>query len=96
LEKYRVDELGLSAHHATWIREGLGQWALDDSKLVYPFNERKNGWNGVLPAGEQRTILGIDIGDVSPTTFVVTTSVDGVVYVREAFGAPQMCVFRST
>lgn len=90
LERYREEELGLPADHPTWIREGLGRWALDDSKLVYPFDEAKNGWDGVLPSGEARTILGIDIGDSSPTTFVVTTSIEGVVYVREAFGRPKM------
>lgn len=90
LERYRVEELGLPADHPTWLREGLGQWALDDSKLVYPFDANKNGWDGVLPVGPKRTILGMDIGDKSPTTFVVTTSVEGVIYVRRAFGKPRM------
>lgn len=89
LERERI-ELGFPKDHPFWLREYCGQWALDESELVYPFSEDRNGWNGVLPNGHRRTILGMDLGSKSATTFIVTTSIDGVVYVREAIARPHM------
>lgn len=92
LERYRVEELGLPADHPTWLREGLGQWALDNSSLIYPIDPERVYWDGVLPLdqGEIRTCLGIDVGETSPTTFVITSSCGGTIYVRETLGAANM------
>lgn len=65
--------LQLSDDNPVWLREGLGRWASDESKLVFNrFDPSRNTWKPAgrspknlfgLPEGfEWRYVLGIDMG----------------------------------
>lgn len=87
LEAKRI-ELGYDPDHPTWRREYLGEWATDLSKLIYLYNESKNGWDGTLPSGRQHRVLSVDLGYVGDTSFTIGTSIQGLseVYIEESYG----------
>lgn len=58
--------------HPTFRREYLGEWVADAGNKVYDYDPVKNDWDGVLPAGHEWIHgLGVDIGSVDGTAFVV-------------------------
>lgn len=89
LEAKRI-ELGFSHDDPTWRREYLGEWATDLSKLIYKYDQNKNAWDGVLPAGKAHRVLSIDLGFTGDTSFTVGTSVSGFseVFLEESYGIP--------
>lgn len=71
---------GWSDDHPTWVREYLGQWVLDESSLVYPFDPERNSCSGLpthtvtgvrLEQSGWRYCLGVDVGYVDATAFVL-------------------------
>jgi hypothetical protein len=95
LAKKRIDNRW-DERHPTYRREWLGQWVRDANALVYPYDGRRNVImdehgqpTSVLPEGEWRRILGVDLGaseqDAS-TAFVL------VAYRR---GHPELYVLRA-
>jgi hypothetical protein len=48
----------------------LGEWAIDEDKLVYKYNEERNVFFN-LPSGKYNHVLGIDLGWDDATAFVV-------------------------
>lgn len=85
-------KLGLRPGDPTRVREWEGRWCRDDSVLVYPYDPRKNAWDRVLPAGQVRTILGVDFGYTSPSAFTVSSSIRGLpdVWLRCSYGLTQL------
>lgn len=79
----RVEETPLFKQHY------LGQWVVDDSKLVYRYLAGRNDFNGALPArvGEYRYVLGIDLGYENATAWTVGAyhEHDKDLYVLESF-----------
>ena len=54
-----------------WLREGMGQWAFDDSLQVYRVRDH-NLYDGTLPSGhEWHYLLGMDLGFRDATAFIV-------------------------
>ncbi len=52
----------------------LGRWVIDESKLVYRYQQGRNDWNGILPAiarGRWHHVMGIDLGSTDATSFTV-------------------------
>lgn len=73
-------ERGWADDHPTWVREYLGQWVQDAGSLVYPYSPKLNGCAGLpthtitgvrLPPGGWRYALGVDVGFVDATAFVL-------------------------
>lgn len=72
---------GVPDDDPTWLREGLGQWAADDDMLVMAFRStaaERTLWKfddeGAfgLPRGHRwKFMLGLDLGSVDATAFVV-------------------------
>jgi hypothetical protein len=75
-----LEENGWTESTATFVRLYLGKWALDPGALVYPWDRERNGvieLPTVTETGDRvdprfwRYILGMDIGYVDATTYVV-------------------------
>lgn len=71
---------GWNDDHPTWIREYLGLWVLDPSKLIYPFNPEINYFEElpertpsgrILMASGWRYVLGCDVGYVHACAFIL-------------------------
>ncbi len=71
VDKWRaeIDELKASnpliEQTPTFKQNYLGQWVIDDSKLVYKYQVGRNGFDGALPSfrmGRWHYLLGIDTG----------------------------------
>ena len=69
LERTR-EENNWDVEDATYRREYLGEWVRDDDSLVYNFSRGRNLVE-VLPDGEWQYCLGVDLGFVDATAFVV-------------------------
>jgi len=78
---------GWGEDHPTYVREWLGRWAQDDEALVFPLsanandyrNDQQGPWGlpSTTPSGfplaqsDWRVVLGIDVGQTSPSAYVV-------------------------
>lgn len=68
----RREELGLDENSPTYIREWLGQWVRDLDSLCYPYSPGRNRIEGQLERDPAwRYVLGVDLGVVDATAFVV-------------------------
>lgn len=54
-----------------YAREYLGLWVADTNALCYPYDDQLNGFDELPLEGEWRTGIGIDLGVVDDTAFVV-------------------------
>lgn len=78
---------GWTDNNPTWRREWLGEWAADNTALVYQYNRERNGWvpgrldragpitkdnpHG-LPVGHHwKFVCGMDFGSTDPTAISV-------------------------
>jgi hypothetical protein len=71
---------GYGDDHPTWLAEYLGRWVADESILVYPYDDARNGIDGLpthtvtgihlAPSG-WRYVLGVDVGFVHATAFAL-------------------------
>lgn len=60
--------------HPTYLREWLGLWVDDpDAKVFHYDYGRNSGWPP--PDGRRQTVIAIDLGDTSPTAWVVLQTV---------------------
>jgi hypothetical protein len=77
---------GWDENHPRYRREYLGQWIRDLGALVYPYDPDRNGWDGVLPEGEVRSGIGMDIGYEDATAWVPMQWVSGApeLYIPES------------
>lgn len=56
----------------SYVREWLGKWVKDFSKLMYKYDPARNGYGGLLPEGfDWRYIVGVDLGFDDPFAIVV-------------------------
>ena len=69
LERKR-EENGWDVEDATYRREYLGEWVRDEDSLVYNFSRGRNLVEA-LPGGDWQYSLGVDLGFVDATAFVV-------------------------
>jgi len=78
---------GWDETNPTYQREWLGRWVRDEGALVYPYEGGKNAMNEELPPGDYIYALGIDVGVVNSTAFVVAACRKGhpEVYILEAW-----------
>jgi hypothetical protein len=82
---------GWDESHPTYQREALAHWVRDDGALVYPYDGERNAWDGQLLVGAEYVwVLGIDVGVVDETAFVVACCRRNhpEVYVVEAWKRP--------
>jgi hypothetical protein len=66
----KKEEAGWDENDATFKREYEGQWVRDENSLVYAFNKKRNCAEE-LPDVEWNYALGIDLGFIDSTAFVV-------------------------
>lgn len=75
-------------------RERQGRWVLDDSKLVYRFNPRRNSYGGKLPEhiGRWHHVLVVDLGFSDSSSFTVHGyhDHDTTLHVRRSYKRPGM------
>ena len=97
LAEYRK-AYGWTEDHPTYRREWLGQWVRDAGALVYPFSANLNASfqdfpdarRLELPPGEYTYGLGVDVGFIDSTAFVVGAIRKGhpEIYILEAYKKP--------
>jgi hypothetical protein len=78
--------------HPKFVREYLGQWVLDFGELVFPLDRDRPGWNSAadlpthtiegawLDPARWRFSIGIDLGFVHASAFVVVASHPGLAH----------------
>ena len=66
----KKEEAGWDEGDATFRREYEGQWVRDENSLVYAFNKKRN-CAAELPEVEWNYALGVDLGFIDSTAFVV-------------------------
>ena len=66
----KKEEAGWDENDATFKREYEGKWVRDENSLVYAFNKKRNCAEE-LPEVEWNYALGIDLGFIDSTAFVV-------------------------
>lgn len=80
VEKWRAEIEELKANNplieqTPWFRQNyLGQWVVDETKLVYRYRIGRNDFSGTLPVfprGEWHFVLAIDLGYTDATSFTV-------------------------
>ena len=72
----RRQRRGWNLDHPRYLREYLGQWVLDKGALVFPYEATLNSYE-ILPPGQYRNCLGMDIGYVDSTAWVPMSWRDG-------------------
>lgn len=85
----RREELGLDEDAPSYQREWLGRWVLDLESLCYPYDPARNRVWGPLEdvvSGEWKFVLGVDLGVVDSSAFVVCAyrQWDPVIHVIES------------
>ena len=65
-----IEENGWDDENPTYRREYLGEWTRDENTLVYRFSRKRNLVDE-LPDETWQTALGIDLGFVDSTAFIV-------------------------
>ena len=66
----KMEENSWSESDATFRREYRGEWVRDENSLVYQFNSKRNLCNE-LPEEDFHFALGVDLGFIDSTAFVV-------------------------
>lgn len=81
---------GIDSSHPTHLRENLGQWAEDESALVYKYSHGLNSYTE-MPKGEMFYIMGVDIGynDADAIAILGYNLTDKNVYLVEEFIQPK-------
>jgi hypothetical protein len=75
----------------SYLREWLGKWIKDFSKLMYKYSAELNGYDGAPPKGfDWRYIIGVDLGYDDPFAIVV------IAYTEELPDVYQVYEFRDS
>lgn len=67
----KLKENNWSRDHPTFRREFLGEWVRDEGALVYPYDKNKNKMHELPESSDWTYAMGIDVGYVDSTAFVV-------------------------